>query len=219
MSFVIANCNTTDAIAVFHWIKNDLTYSLGFFITHGTFVLCVCYVDQQLVEWSGELGSDITFFLSHGTAYCTGRGEIMQTIDPPLPLGTKLCIVKPSVGLSTPSVFQALDYQELSTLDPDNILLPTFLQGIEQVPDEYFVNDLEPPAFRCLPELAALKEELLQVRGFNHVMMSGSGTSIFCLGEPEDRAAFEKTFAQRDNLQVFFSEFTNRARENWYDRT
>ncbi|KAL9190869.1 hypothetical protein ACHAXT_000575 [Thalassiosira profunda] len=29
---------------------------------------------EQLIEWSGELGSDITFFLSRGTAYCTGRG-------------------------------------------------------------------------------------------------------------------------------------------------
>ena len=35
---------------------------------------------SQLVEWSGELGSDITFFLSEGTAYCTGRGEIMEDV-------------------------------------------------------------------------------------------------------------------------------------------
>jgi 4-diphosphocytidyl-2-C-methyl-D-erythritol kinase len=29
--------------------------------------------EQQLIEWSAELGSDITFFLSRGTAYCTGK--------------------------------------------------------------------------------------------------------------------------------------------------
>jgi 4-diphosphocytidyl-2-C-methyl-D-erythritol kinase len=170
------------------------------------------------VVWAAELGSDITFFLSRGTAYCTGRGEIMETIDPPLTSGTKVCIVKPNVGLSTPTVFKALDYAELSTLDPDKVLLPSFLQGINDVPDEYFINDLEPPAFKCVPELAALKKELLTVDGFDHVMMSGSGTSIFCLGEPKDQERFEAEFGTRKDLQVFFSEFIARDDDCWFER-
>jgi len=170
-----------------------------------------------MVEWSGDLGSDITFFLSRGTAYCTGRGEIMDSIDPPLPSGTKLCIVKPDIGLSTPSVFKALEYDKLSELDADEQLLPTFLKGIDDVPSDYFVNDLEPPAFKCLPELKALKDELVEVKGFDHVMMSGSGTSIFCLGEPADREAFEEKFAKRDELQVFFSEFISRPDGEWFE--
>lgn len=171
-----------------------------------------------MVEWSGALGSDITFFLSRGTAYCTGRGEIMDPIDPPLTSGTKICIVKPDVGLSTPAVFRALEYDLLSDLDADFTLLPTFLKGIDKVPDEYFINDLEPPAFKCLPELKALKEELLKVRGFDHVMMSGSGTSIFCLGEPENAEKFKKEFGSREELQVFFSEFIDRPDGVWYSR-
>jgi 4-diphosphocytidyl-2-C-methyl-D-erythritol kinase len=171
-----------------------------------------------MVEWSGDLGSDITFFLSRGTAYCTGRGEVMDSIDPPLPSGTKLCIVKPDIGLSTPSVFKALDYDKLSTLDADKELLPTFLEGIDQVPDEYFINDLEIPAFKCVPELSKLKDELLQVSGFTHVMMSGSGTSIFCLGEPDNMEAFQKQFVERDGLKVFFSEFINRPEGVWFER-
>ena len=53
----------------------------------------------------------------------------MDPIDPPLPSGTKICIVKPDVGLSTPSVFKALEYDKLSTIDPDETLLPTFLKS------------------------------------------------------------------------------------------
>lgn len=30
---------------------------------------------QQLQVWSAEIGSDVPFFFSLGTAYCTGRGE------------------------------------------------------------------------------------------------------------------------------------------------
>jgi 4-diphosphocytidyl-2-C-methyl-D-erythritol kinase len=171
-----------------------------------------------MVEWSGELGSDITFFLSRGTAYCTGRGEIMDPIDPPLPAGTKVCIVKPDIGLSTPSVFKALEYDKLSTVDADKVLLPTFLKGIETVPDEMFINDLEYPAFKCVPELKALKEELQNVAGFDHVMMSGSGTSIFCMGEPTDLDSFKKNFVERDNIQVFFSEFINRPDGIWFEQ-
>ena len=171
-----------------------------------------------MVEWSGALGSDITFFLSRGTAYCTGRGEIMDSIDPPLPSGTKLCIVKPNVGLSTPAVFKALQYDKLSTLDAKEELLPAFLKGVDSVPDDYFINDLEPPAFSCLPELKSLKEELCQVNGFKHVMMSGSGTSIFCLGEPSDKEGFEKTFGDREDVQVFFTEFIQRPEGVWFQR-
>jgi 4-diphosphocytidyl-2-C-methyl-D-erythritol kinase len=171
----------------------------------------------KMVQWSAELGSDITFFLSRGTAYCTGRGEIMSPIDPPLPSGKHVCIVKPAIGLSTPSVFQALQHDQLSTVDPDELLLPAFLKGIDQVPDDLFINDLEPPAFTCLPELAALKQELLGVDGFDHIMMSGSGTSIFCLGEPTDRDGFKRKFTEREGLQVFFSEFINRPTGVWFE--
>ena len=142
----------------------------------------------------------------------------MDSIDPPLPSGTKLCIVKPNVGLSTPAVFKALDYDLLSDLDADKTLLPAFLKGVDQVPDEYFINDLEPPAFKCLPELKALKEELIQVKGFDHVMMSGSGTSIFCLGEPHNIEAFKSKFGSRKELQVFFSEFIDRPDGVWYSQ-
>lgn len=39
---------------------------------------------RELQAWSAELGSDITFFLSTGTCYCTGRGEVLHP-QPALP--------------------------------------------------------------------------------------------------------------------------------------
>jgi 4-diphosphocytidyl-2-C-methyl-D-erythritol kinase len=36
--------------------------------------------EQDLQEWSGEIGSDIPFFFSRGAAYCTGRGEVCHTL-------------------------------------------------------------------------------------------------------------------------------------------
>lgn len=142
----------------------------------------------------------------------------MTPMDPPLPAKTPVCLVKPNVGLSTPAVFKALDYDLLSTQDPE-ILLNEFMEkGVHGVEGFSFVNDLEPPAFTCVPLLASLKEELQQVEGFQSVMMSGSGTTIFCIGEPVDKEAFLKEFGNREDLQVFFSEFINRKDGEWFER-
>jgi len=145
----------------------------------------------------------------------------MTETDPLLKAGTKVCIVKPDIGLSTPSVFKALDYDELSELDGESTLLPAFLEAdsIAAVKPEYFLNDLEPPAFRCVPELLELKTELQSIEGFTTVMMSGSGTSIFCIGEPADREQFLKQFDQREDVSVFFTEFTNRETGSWFQRS
>lgn len=172
---------------------------------------------QELIDWSAELGSDITFFLSQGTAYCTGRGEIMTSIVPPLSSGTKLSIVKPDLGLSTPSVFKALDYNQLSTRDPEELRDAFLAQGVVNIDDKYYINDLEQPAFDCLPELKALKEELLCVDGFHHVMMSGSGTSIYCIGEPKDMKSFMSKFDERAGVSVFNTEFIIREDGRWFE--
>lgn len=37
---------------------------------------------EQLQAWSAEIGSDVSFFFSSGTAYCTGRGEHVQSLAP-----------------------------------------------------------------------------------------------------------------------------------------
>lgn len=34
--------------------------------------------EQELQEWSGEIGSDIPVFFSKGAAYCTGKGEVVK---------------------------------------------------------------------------------------------------------------------------------------------
>lgn len=170
---------------------------------------------EQLVEWSGDLGSDITFFLSEGSAYCTGRGEIMTPVDP-LPDGTKVCIVKPDIGLSTPEVFKALDYDQLSTKDPEDLLKTFMEKGAVDAGEDAYVNDLEQPAFDCLPQLGELKKEIQSVEGFDHVMMSGSGTSIFCIGEPNDWDCFMKDFGGREGLNVFPAEFISRSEGVWF---
>lgn len=119
--------------------------------------------EKELAVWGSELGSDVPFFFSTGTAFCQGRGEIVESTTLIEPFSAYLA--KPHFGLSTPKVYGAIHYSELSSTD------------------DLYKNDLEKPAFRLKPELAQFKQSLLRM-GFSHVCMTGSGTCFFCLGTP-----------------------------------
>ena len=133
----------------------------------------------QLLEWSGEIGSDISVFFSSGAAYCTGRGEVVEDVPPPIALDTPLLLVKPPVGLSTPEIFKALDLSRRSAVDPRQLLDRLAAEGPTQ---EVCVNDLEQPAFDRLPALAELKGRLQRKGAFTSVFMTGSGSTIVGVG-------------------------------------
>ena len=153
--------------------------------------------EAELLAWGGEIGSDISVFFSTGAAYCTGRGEIVRNVAPPLPLSTPLLLVKPPEGCSTPAVFKALDLATRSTAEPEALLRALRTAGVSAAT---CVNDLEPPALSVLPRLAALKARLAATGAYDAVFMSGSGSTLVCLGGAADTApawaAGEGLFAQ-----------------------
>jgi 4-diphosphocytidyl-2-C-methyl-D-erythritol kinase len=155
---------------------------------------------EQIKVWGSEIGSDVPFFLSEGTAYCTGRGEIIQSL-PPL-AKQKLTIIKPFKGLPTPLVYKQLDCSKLKIRDPAK-LLEDFFQGQPQ----YF-NDLEEAAFLAMPELVTYKNKLLS-SGFKTVLLSGSGSAFFCLQSPELPSYLE-------NCAIFPAQFIRRLPSRWY---
>ena len=101
------------------------------------------------------------------------RGEIVEDVQPPLALSTPLLLVKPPIGLSTPQVFRALDLDRCSSSDPQQLLEGLASRGV--VTPELCVNDLEQPAFDVLPDLAALKQRLIEddAGRFTAVFMTG----------------------------------------------
>lgn len=155
---------------------------------------------EELQSWAGQIGSDVPFFLSEGTAYCTGRGEHVLPLPALVP--RKVTIVKPLEGLPTARVYGSLDIGRLSENNPQ-LSLEQWMRG--QVA---CFNDLETPAIELLPSLRQLKQTL-QESGSEAVLMSGSGTSFFCLGLPRP--------LQLPNVACFPACFVNRVRDAWYD--
>ena len=154
---------------------------------------------QNLIEWSSEIGSDVPFFFSQGSAYCTGRGEHIQSLSPLLK--RSLWLAKPFYGLSTPCVYQNCEPSRLPLRDPHQILSDC-LSG----QSNYF-NDLESSAFQLAPALAVFKQKLLEL-GFDQVVMTGSGTTFFCLGPVLS--------PQIEGVQFYPAYFINREVKTWY---
>ena len=169
--------------------------------------------ERQLLEWSGEIGSDISFFFSRGAAYCTGRGEIVEDVEPPLPLDTGMLLVKPSIGLSTPQIFKALDLDTRSTADPLDLMGRLAAEGPSQ---DACVNDLEPPAFSQLPRLKELKDRLYEEGDFDAVFMSGSGSTIVCMGSTAPPPFLEGEDVADLDLFVTKTKLVTRPANAWY---
>lgn len=170
--------------------------------------------NQDLLEWSGDIGSDISVFFSEGVAYCTGRGEIVENVDPPIPLDTPILLVKPPVGLSTPQIFKALDLDRRSTADANDIMDELWIGRWRDTSN--YVNDLEQPAFDCLPELKALKDRLRDEGDFDAVFMTGSGSTIVGIGSDVAPAFL------REEPQYFVAParlITRSGPGTWYEKT
>lgn len=110
-----------------------------------------------------SLGSDVPFFLLGGTAYATGRGEVLTPM-PPMP-GIPLLLVLPEERVLTKDAFA-----RVTRYSPP--------LGIDAYRDfANFTNDFEEPVFALLPRLRALKERML-LAGARWAGMSGSGSTI-----------------------------------------
>ncbi len=155
--------------------------------------------ESDLQLWAGEFSSDAPFFFSKGTAYCCGKGEKLELLSP-LP-ATKLWIAKPDEGLSTPLVFRETKVSELVERDP-RLALKKILSG-----ESSYFNDLEPAAFRLLSKLEDVKKGLISL-GFNTVVMTGSGTAFFCLGEV--------AVPNMSGVSFYPVSFLQREEGNWY---
>jgi len=150
----------------------------------------------QLAEVALALGSDVPVFLIGGTAYATGRGEVLTAMaDRPAQVVT---VLMPDAHLPTPSVFKALTDSERG---------PRSAHGAgwaaAAADHELLANRLTAPACRLCPPVADLLAWLAS-QGLPH-LMSGSGAACFVLGTlapPSGVRAFVTAFRPRGRLDA-----------------
>jgi 4-diphosphocytidyl-2-C-methyl-D-erythritol kinase len=170
---------STNAAAVF--VAVDLLWELG--LTQG-----------ELQEIAAEIGSDIPFCISGGSAIATGRGEQISPI--PSLEGIYIVLGKyKSLEVSTPWAYKTYRTQFGHTYLQDidslavhsgNMVKAISNKNVKEICQELH-NDLEKVV---LPEYPLVRElrETFQNAGVLGTMMSGSGPSVFGICESQQQA-------------------------------
>ena len=165
---------------------------------------------SQICDFAAQLGSDIPFCVTGGTALATGRGEILS----PLPDLTDLVLVicKPrQIAIATAWAYQTFRAQELlatSRVKDKNLsshMVAAIASGGESAPNKIgrlLYNDLERVVLPEYPAIADLKNKLLDQECIG-AMMSGSGSTVFVIAPDSDRAHQIAESVKTDEIDVW----------------
>lgn len=133
--------------------------------------------DEQLEEYAAILGADCAFFVKNSPTYAEGIGNIFSPISLSLK-GYHIILIKPDVFVSTKEAFSNIRPHK-----PEYSVKDIIQRPIQEWKD-WLVNDFERSVFPQHPVIGEIKDELYQ-KGAIYASMSGSGSSVFGLFEPE----------------------------------
>jgi 4-diphosphocytidyl-2-C-methyl-D-erythritol kinase len=130
----------------------------------------------QLENFAAQLGSDCPFFIKNTAALVTGRGERVEPIDFNIE-GMYLMVVNPGIHVSTAEAFKGIQPR------PSNFNWNEFTQN-QDFQKGSLRNDFEESVFQIHPEIAEIKNRMIQ-DGAIFTSMSGTGSTVYALFEDE----------------------------------
>jgi 4-diphosphocytidyl-2-C-methyl-D-erythritol kinase len=140
--------------------------------------------NNQLHTLAAQIGSDVPFFIDGGTAYATGRGEIVESFSLTMPFW--IAVVTPLIHISTTWAYNHLVPNQNGKASGLRAKLVKQISNPQKLVS-IALNDFEPSAFRTYPELIRVKEKLKEM-GAVFSLMSGSGSSIYGFFENEKKS-------------------------------
>lgn len=148
---------------------------------------------EQLAQEVSPLGADCPFFVYNSPCYAEGIGDKLIPINLDL-TGLRLLMIKPKCGVSTKEAYGGIVPKGCSDL----------FRVIQDRTELFLVasNDFEDTVFSAHPELAEIKQRLLDA-GAVYAAMSGSGSTIFGLFQSDSEGT---TYT---NLRLLDEEFAS----------
>lgn len=137
---------------------------------------------KELQKLGEELGSDVPFCVTGGTAIARGRGERLEPIESPPQCW--VILAKPPINVSTSEIYGKLQAGAIRKH-------PSTAGVLEAIREKRFDqlcgalgNVLEEVTLELYPEVRQLKEVMAKL-GADGVLMSGSGPTVFGLVSKE----------------------------------
>ena len=140
---------------------------------------------EKLAEIALQLGSDVPYCLTGGTALAEGQGEVLTPM-PPMP-DCHVLICKPPFPISTATLFARLDCRKIRCRPNTDALINALCDGdLEQLARHMYniFEDVLPPRFGAIGEI---KSRMLALGALGSVM-TGTGSAVFGLFDDESTA-------------------------------
>lgn len=152
---------------------------------------------EEMIEVGKAVGSDVPFCLINRPALVEGTGDRIYEFD--CNPDFDLLLVKPRKGVSTKECFALVD--EMKTDHPDCLKMREALVNNDYhgVVDS-LGNSLEAPAVKLVSDIRNVKEDLVNA-GFDGVLMSGSGSTVF--GITRNTEMLEETMYEMKKKKYF----------------
>ncbi|MCL6458851.1 MAG: 4-(cytidine 5'-diphospho)-2-C-methyl-D-erythritol kinase [Gorillibacterium sp.] len=141
--------------------------------------------EAEMMKLGEELGSDVPFCVSGGTALAQGRGEKLTKID--APPQAWVVLAKPPINVSTADVYGKLRAAEIRHHPNTQAVLAAIRNKDFEALCGSLGNVLEEVTLELYPEVGQLKDCMRKL-GAEGVLMSGSGPTVFGLVTKEIKA-------------------------------
>jgi len=157
---------------------------------------------DRLLTLASELGSDVPFFLTGGTALALGRGTELYTL--PDIAQEPVLLITPGIHVSTPAAYQALG---LSLTSPDQSRKMNGFQLFVRTLGDLLsaraastlsANDFESAVFSQHPQLKKMWSRLRKHAA--GARMTGSGSALFALFESSAERDLAKKVLEGDKV-------------------
>ena len=179
---------------------------------------------EELCVLGSQLGSDVPFCvmgqarmnfhlprsvrkdkLAVSCARATGTGTEME----PLPAAKKaLVIAKPPMGVSTKEVYQGIDHCEINERPDNDVLSAAIADRDDTGILNQCINVLENYTLEAYPEVAKLKNIMLQDQRAEKVLMSGSGPTVFAMYQRLSEAKKACTMLREQGYEAYWTKTT-----------
>ena len=131
--------------------------------------------ESELIETARLVGADVPFCTLNKPALVEGIGEIITPFECRCDFG--ILLVKPRRGVSTKAAFGGLNFDTLVHPDVDGMKTALETGDYDGVVN-HLGNSLEEVSLGLVEEIRDVRESLAEL-GFDGVLMSGSGSTVF----------------------------------------
>ncbi len=163
--------------------------------------------DEQLKDIALSIGADVPFFLQNAAARVQGIGEVIVPVENFLK-NKSVLLVCPNIYISTPAAYAAWDVAQKNIFSTQDLTKfahkdKDSFSCVSNAVHE-FKNDFESVIFAQHPELATIKDALIQDQA-ELAIMSGSGSTMVGVFTNESMASKAATSMEHKGYRVFIS--------------